>query len=62
MTYLNSLLNVFVQGVCCDDHQHCCPHGYICDEEPGICRIPETNTASSNFIRKLGSKRGAPMS
>ncbi|KAL4222497.1 hypothetical protein ACF0H5_018536 [Mactra antiquata] len=49
-------------GVCCSDNIHCCPHGYICDEEPGICRIPELDKTSSEFIRKLGSKKAIPHS
>ncbi|XP_043531175.1 progranulin-like isoform X2 [Chiloscyllium plagiosum] len=25
------------QAVCCDDHVHCCPNGYICDVQAGVC-------------------------
>ncbi|XP_015995217.2 progranulin [Rousettus aegyptiacus] len=27
----------FVQAVCCEDHVHCCPAGFRCDTEKGIC-------------------------
>uniref|UniRef100_A0A8C5KV58 Progranulin n=1 Tax=Jaculus jaculus TaxID=51337 RepID=A0A8C5KV58_JACJA len=26
------------EGVCCSDHQHCCPHGYACTAE-GHCQL-----------------------
>ncbi|KAM4716099.1 granulin b isoform 2-T2 [Anableps anableps] len=25
------------QAVCCDDHIHCCPHGYVCNLEAHTC-------------------------
>ncbi|XP_067825160.1 progranulin-like isoform X2 [Heptranchias perlo] len=25
------------QAVCCEDHIHCCPNGYICDVQAGVC-------------------------
>lgn len=25
------------QAVCCADHIHCCPNGYICDVQAGVC-------------------------
>uniref|UniRef100_UPI00398EE6B9 granulin b isoform X2 n=1 Tax=Pristiophorus japonicus TaxID=55135 RepID=UPI00398EE6B9 len=25
------------QAVCCDDHIHCCPNGYTCDVQAGLC-------------------------
>ncbi|XP_075731292.1 uncharacterized protein LOC119181235 isoform X7 [Rhipicephalus microplus] len=28
-------------AVCCDDDQHCCPHGYICNEGSGSCEFGE---------------------
>lgn len=34
------------QAVCCDDHEHCCPAGYLCDlaeqtcDKPGGVRLP----------------------
>ncbi|XP_052095593.1 neurogenic locus notch homolog protein 2-like isoform X12 [Mytilus californianus] len=32
----------YSNGVCCTNSKYCCPHTYVCDEEPGICRIPYT--------------------
>ncbi|KAM7232345.1 hypothetical protein CapIbe_017106 [Capra ibex] len=28
----------FVQAVCCEDHVHCCPSGFRCDTEKGVCQ------------------------
>ena len=28
------------EAVCCKDKGHCCPKGYICDDQPMICRWP----------------------
>ncbi|XP_048470351.1 progranulin [Rhincodon typus] len=30
------------QAVCCDDHVHCCPNGYTCDVQAGLCRKGNT--------------------
>ncbi|XP_075418069.1 progranulin [Tenrec ecaudatus] len=27
----------FAQAVCCEDHMHCCPEGFRCDTQKGIC-------------------------
>ena len=32
----------YKNGVCCTNSNFCCPKTYVCDEEPGICRIPYT--------------------
>ena len=29
------------QAVCCDDHEHCCPKGFICDLHAGTCHNEE---------------------
>lgn len=28
------------QAVCCEDHEHCCPHDYTCDLSTGTCIKP----------------------
>uniref|UniRef100_F6QWT8 Granulin n=1 Tax=Monodelphis domestica TaxID=13616 RepID=F6QWT8_MONDO len=28
----------FPEATCCEDHIHCCPHGYTCDTKAGICK------------------------
>lgn len=27
-------------AVCCSDLEHCCPHGYVCDNETSACKKP----------------------
>ncbi|XP_068932217.1 progranulin isoform X4 [Petaurus breviceps papuanus] len=34
----------FPEAVCCEDHIHCCPHGYTCDTEAGQCKQGAHNT------------------
>lgn len=28
-------------AVCCTDHQHCCPSGYLCNVTVGQCQLPD---------------------
>ena len=28
---------VYFQAVCCEDHLHCCPNGYMCDVAHSKC-------------------------
>lgn len=47
----------YTDGVCCTNSKYCCPHKYVCDEEPGICRIPYTY----GFINMLKTVQGMPL-
>ncbi|KAM9488533.1 granulin b [Clarias gariepinus] len=31
-----------VKAVCCEDHEHCCPHDYTCDLQTGTCIKPSS--------------------
>ncbi|WAQ94948.1 GRN-like protein [Mya arenaria] len=50
------------EGVCCADNVHCCPHGYVCAEQPGTCRVPGSTKGVSGFLGRLGSLKGIPHS
>lgn len=39
----------FVQAVCCEDHVHCCPSGFRCDTEKGVC---EQGTRQVPWMKK----------
>ena len=54
------MMIVLLQGVCCDDNLHCCPHGYVCAEEPGTCRIPGAAQTVSTFLNRLTSLKAIP--
>ncbi|KAM8837447.1 granulin b isoform 1-T2 [Spinachia spinachia] len=40
------------KAVCCEDHQHCCPHGTICDLEASTC-VDSSAGTSTPWLDKL---------
>ncbi|XP_060727012.1 granulin b isoform X1 [Tachysurus vachellii] len=45
------------QAVCCEDHEHCCPHDYTCDLQSGTCVKPSTtHTVALALTRVLSDK------
>uniref|UniRef100_A0A2C9K1T6 Granulins domain-containing protein n=1 Tax=Biomphalaria glabrata TaxID=6526 RepID=A0A2C9K1T6_BIOGL len=43
------------KATCCDDHVHCCPHGYTCDVSAGTCNkgndvIAWVNKKAANIV------------
>lgn len=43
------------QAVCCDDHEHCCPKGFICDLHAGTCHNEE-ETMVTPWLDKFPAK------
>ncbi|XP_076802040.1 progranulin-like [Clavelina lepadiformis] len=54
------------QGVCCQDHVHCCPHNTYCDVKAGMCRTkqfgipmafmktaPLSDTSDNSTVKKI---------
>nr|CDS30821.1 granulin [Hymenolepis microstoma] len=39
LTFCGDLCCGFKNGVCCDDGEHCCPSGYVCDGASQSCRL-----------------------
>ncbi|CAF1075057.1 unnamed protein product, partial [Didymodactylos carnosus] len=42
-------------AVCCNDHLHCCPHGYTCDTEHSTCKRAEDEFDILPIFKKLPS-------
>lgn len=40
----------YEDAVCCDDLQHCCPSGFVCDTVEKHC-VPSSKSTLSNFIK-----------
>lgn len=47
----------FVQAVCCEDHVHCCPSGFRCDTEKGVC---EEGTRRVPWMEKVPAHLSLP--
>ncbi|XP_040101082.1 progranulin [Oryx dammah] len=47
----------FVQAVCCEDHVHCCPSGFRCDTEKGVC---EQGTRRVPWMEKAPARLSLP--
>ena len=45
---------LFLQAVCCNDHVHCCPHGYTCDVSHGTCNKGQEQTM---WLQKVPAKQ-----
>ncbi|XP_022598271.1 granulins isoform X6 [Seriola dumerili] len=43
------------QAVCCDDHEHCCPHGTICNLEAETCDDPSGFSPSLPWVEKVSA-------
>lgn len=45
------------QAVCCEDHEHCCPHDYACELSSGTCLKPYTmHTVALTLIHTLSDQ------
>ncbi|KAM4524352.1 granulin b isoform 1-T2 [Odontesthes bonariensis] len=43
------------QAVCCDDHEHCCPHGTVCNLEAETCDDPSGSSPSLSWLAKVAA-------
>ncbi|KAM9000134.1 progranulin isoform 1-T2 [Sarcophilus harrisii] len=50
----------FPEAVCCDDHIHCCPHGYTCDTEAGQCKQGALSTPLLKSSTSLAARDNVP--
>ncbi|KAG7515014.1 hypothetical protein JOB18_047598 [Solea senegalensis] len=41
------------QAVCCEDHEHCCPHGTICNLAASTCDDPAWNSAVTPWLHNV---------
>lgn len=46
------------QAVCCSDHEHCCPQGYICNVAEQTCDRP--GVPSLSWLQKVPALRDVP--
>ncbi|XP_021350444.1 multiple epidermal growth factor-like domains protein 6 isoform X3 [Mizuhopecten yessoensis] len=51
----------YAKAVCCPNGKYCCPHDYICDTLPMICRMPDgikrADFNTNLFLQHIASKQ-----